>query len=55
MKNRYLKLKMIYAILKGRTVVFKAEITPKGLKILTEKAVVNKCTFDTVEIDNPFR
>jgi len=52
MKNRFLKLKMIYAIIRGRTVVFKAEISPKGLKVSTEKAVIDSCIFNAVEIKN---
>jgi len=49
---KFLKLRMIYAILRGRTVVYKAHITTKGLRVITEKAVIISNTFDSVGIKN---
>jgi len=50
---RFLKLRMIWAIIRGRTVVYNATLTPEGLQLLNEKgACVFNSTFKEFGIKN---
>lgn len=49
---RFLKLRMIWAIIRGRTVVYNAELSPKGIMVRTEKAHIINCMFNNYGIIN---
>ena len=51
-KKRFLKLSMIYAIIKGRTVVYNADISIEGIKVRTDKSCVINCQFNMVGVKN---
>ena len=43
---------MIYAIIKGRTVVYNADISIEGIKVRTDKSCVINCQFNMVGVKN---
>lgn len=49
---RFLKLRMIWAIIRDRTVVYNADLSPEGLMILTDKACVFNNRFNSFGIIN---
>jgi hypothetical protein len=50
-KNKFIKLKMIWAIIKGRTVVYRADFAAgTGLMIRTEKGCIVENHFIGIQI-----
>ena len=42
---KFMKLKMIWNIIRGRCVVYNTTITPTGLIIKNDKSIINQCHF----------